>query len=113
MKTLTISKTHLIKALKQRAHVAASYDEWPWMIAVDHNEAEPTGRIIWADTPSSNGGYFANFVGEENYAPELFVYDDQDISWEDGEDDDAELFIGCSLVNQVELDAHQYKVEFN
>lgn len=120
MKTLKINKPALVHAICTRAHVAASWDLYPHMVALDPNDDAPTARVIWADTPSSGGGYFANFVGEENHRPEDFIEHDIDYSWAEDEDDfddpgpeeAARDWIEENLLRHVELGDVTYKVEY-
>lgn len=120
MKTLRIDRNKLVQAILNRSHVGAIPDQWPWRVAVNHDDAKPEARVIWADTPSSEGGYFANFVGEDNYQPEQFVDPVSDYRW--GEDEDepqdpgpeeaARDWIIENLLDRVTLDNHTYKIKY-
>ncbi len=135
-KNLTIDKSQLIKAIMAHAHAASSPLTAKYAVAVDHDDEQPQGRVIWCDTPSSKGGYLSNFVGEENYDVIDFVDDEYaDLSWGDtseirsdyGLDEDAEIsdeimaeheeaaasFVEENLRGQVDLDGVTYKVKFS
>lgn len=118
MKTITIDKARLLEALTNLAHIAATRDQYPYMVAVDHDDDEPTGRIIWANTPSSAGGYFANYRGEDNYSPADFLdySGHQSYTWGEDPDDDeceAKWWIETNLLDQVSLDGIIYKVQYS
>lgn len=121
MKVLKIDKKQLSNAILTRAHAAASWDEYPYLVALNPEDDEPiTARVIWADTSSSDGGYFTNFVGEENHRLEDFVSREEDYEWSEDEDDyddpgpeeAAQDWIEENLLRHVELGDVTYKVEY-
>lgn len=94
MKTLTIDKEKLVDAL-MRLNEAGASDTLPYMVAFNPEDEAPKARVIWADTPSSMGGYCANFVGDENFMPDAFLRDREinSYSWgvEEDEEEDADM----------------------
>jgi len=81
MKTLTVDKEKLVDALVALNHASAIRDTLPYMVAFNPDDEAPRGRVIWADTQSSMGGYFANFAGEENISPDAFLADGNEYRW--------------------------------
>lgn len=107
MKTLTVDKEKLVDALVALNHAGAIRDTLPYMVAFNPDDEAPKGRVIWADTPSSMGGYFANFVGEENISPDAFLVDGNEYRWsaDPDEDDPEELDqIDADLVEMAAKD---------
>lgn len=95
MRTLTVDKEKLVNALMRLNEAGAIRDMLPYMVAFNPKDKAPKARVIWADTPSSMGGYFANFVGDENFVPDDFLQDVgiNSYSWgiEEDEKEDANL----------------------
>lgn len=106
MKTLTVDKEKLVDALVALNHAGAIRDTLPYMVAFNPDDEAPKGRVIWADTPSSMGGYFANFVGEENIRPDAFLVDGNDYGWSaDADEDDEEgVEIDADLIEMAAKD---------
>ena len=73
MPTLTIDINKIVKAIADLEHGDSRLT--PWLVAVPPvGEGETAeARVIWADTPSSMGGYFTNMRNEVNYSPFNFL----------------------------------------
>ena len=104
---LTISKSDLVKALLESNHAGASEYNCKYKVAMKDGKA----RVIWADTPSSLGGYTSNYVGEKNVSPDEFLdYERNDFSWsEDDEVDEVRDFISSNLLRVVNGIKVEYK----
>lgn len=76
LRILTIDKESLVKALLDLAYAGAEADQYPWLVAIDHNRDVSRGRLIWVNKPSEYGGCFANRRGVQNYSPWAFLPDD-------------------------------------
>lgn len=112
---LIVNEGDILKALLERAHAGASLDLLPYRVAVSGQ----IGRVIFADTPSLNGGYFANYKGESNYVPEIFLDEGNDYTWGEGPSEDPDLasevakeWIKENLLSVVELHGVEYKVKY-
>lgn len=117
MKTLTISKFELLNGLTNLTHVGASHDQWPYLVAINHDDREPAARVIWADTPSNQGSglYFTNLAGETNHDLHNFTDPNSSYTWGEDENDTlkaAEEWIEENLLDQVDLDGQSYKVKY-
>jgi hypothetical protein len=119
-KKLTIDKKHLVNVLVKRAHASTCDGLYPYRVAVAHGDNESKGRIIFADTPSTIGGYFENMEGEVNYIPEDFLDQSSSYIWGEGEENSedyiskevAKDWIAENLIDEVELDGEVYAVEY-
>lgn len=122
MKTLIINKERLISCFMEQNHVGAIPDQWPYLVAFNPGDDDPIkARVIWASTPSSAGGYFANYRGEENYALSGFFDPEMDYHWgEDVEEIESDIrdFYADNLLDEVDLSTDwsgsstAYKVEY-
>lgn len=125
MKTLTIDRNKLLDALMDLNHAAADPRIVRWLVAVRVDGDEATARIIWADTPSMLGGYFANEVGEDNYSPNVFlsegnIYTWGEAGWGSGpnrewteeDTEGARIWIDDNLLESVFLDDEAYEVRY-
>lgn len=126
MTTLTINREKLVKALADLEHVSGDSRLTPWLVAVPFDiEGDREARVIWADTPSNLGGYFANMQGEKNFDPCLFL--DQDGGnvytwgeqgtggggeWTEDDTENAMDWIDTNLVDVVDLDGQRFSVKY-
>jgi hypothetical protein len=120
MKTLTIDKDKLLEAITIRACATASLELYPYVVAINHNDKYPTGRVIGLNIPALSGDHPANLVDEKYYQPELFVDPNADLTWTVNKDDEnadlvkmvARDWVEENLLKHLELGGHLYRLKY-
>lgn len=127
MKTLTIDRNKLLDALMDINHASADPRIVRWLVAVNPDGDEATTRIIWADTPSMLGGYFANAIGEVNYSPNVFLSETEgniytwDVQgwgsgpneeWTEEDTESARTWLEDNLVPWLVLNNETYEIRY-
>ena len=136
MKTLTIDRAELVKAIAQLTHVETNQAEWPWMVVFDPTEERPAAEVRLPEQVNTQGGFptlrkddpeqpemAAGYPEPKTAAPLDFSTLDRrfrwgegmagrEIDWENRQIRGVTGRIEHSLKDQIIVDGQVYRVEY-